>query len=105
VSIDSDDEFNLKQKPKKEIKKDNFRPPNVWNFPIDKIPDLDKKNIQIRLVDPRNHYLDPRIPTFLSKLKDIKNKMLDYSKVNKHDLWKYFIDRAVDVFQLIRFLI
>jgi len=99
-SIDSDDEFEFKKKPLKIIKKDNFRPPQVWNFPVEKIKskDDDPKTIQIRVVDPRNHYIDGRIVNFLNLFQKMKDRMLYYSRSAKGDSWKYYTEKILVIF-------
>ena len=100
-SLDSDDELEFsKKKQQKVVKKDNFRPPQVWNFPVDKIKnkDDDPKVTQIRVVDPRNHYIDGRVVNFLNLLQKIKDNMLSYSKTAKGDVWKYFTEKLFVIF-------
>jgi len=99
-SVDSDDEFEFKKKPLKVVNKDNFRPPQMWNFPIENIKskDDDPKTLHIRVVDPRNHYIDGRIVTFLSLFQKMKDNMLNYSRTAKGDVWRYFTEKILFIF-------
>jgi len=101
ISADSDDEFEFtKKKKEKVVKKENFRPPQVWNFPVDKIKnkDDDPKTYQIRVIDPRGHYIDGRVVKFLDLLQKMKDSMLSYSKNSKGDVWKYFTEKIFVIF-------
>jgi len=101
ISADSDDEFEFtKKKKEKVVKKENFRPPQVWNFPVDKIKnkDDDPKTYHIRVIDPRGHYIDGRVVKFLDLLQKMKDSMLSYSKNSKGDVWKYFTEKIFVIF-------
>jgi len=76
------------------IKIDEYRPPNVWNFPIEKLKiEKDEENkIKIRDIDPRNTYKDGRVMVFLELLNKIKSKMLAFSEEKKAENWKYYFE-------------
>lgn len=82
------------------INLDNFRPPFVWNFPIElitkKIKDENKK-AEVRNVDPKNFYKDGRVTQFLEILTKIKTKMIDFCKNSKTNKWLYFFENILKI--------
>jgi hypothetical protein len=99
--FDSEDESMLTNRPKIPIKLDNFRPPNVWNFPIDKLRKNMKEEdrIEIRTVDPRDFYKDGRVKNYLDLLEKIKINMLEHCALKQpNNIWKYLLDRTLAIF-------
>jgi len=77
---------------------DNLRPPNVWNFPIESVKKAkDAEKMVIRNVDPRNFYKDGRVGVFLEVLNKITNKMMEYCKKSKPNLWLYFFENILKI--------
>ena len=113
-SIESDDDSQVNKKT--DLKSEYLRPPNVWNFPLedlkylnfmksknkeDKFLDESMPNADIRKVDPRDFYKDGRVRTFISMLEKLTESMLSYSKTQKCDIFKFFLENtlnALDIF-------
>ena len=72
-----------------------FRPPNVWNYPYNrlfKLKHLNEENViyDIRKVDPSVNYKDGRIQKFMGLFKQIIENMRNYWKTEKPNAWDYF---------------
>lgn len=103
-SVESDEESVLRAVNKNiQINLDHFRPPYIWNFPVEtlmkKYKEEDKK-FEIRQVDPRNFYKDGRVKKFLEILEKIKTKMLIFSLENKNYRWRYFFECSLKIHEI-----
>ncbi len=81
-----------------------LRPPNVWNFPINKLKEIRNKKIlaedgvvkeEIREVDPTINYHDGRIEKFFKLFDVIYNNMRNYCTTKKADIWNYYFDKVL----------
>ena len=81
-----------------------LRPPNVWNFPIQKLKEIRNKKIlaeegvvkeEIRDVDPTINYHDGRIEKFFKLFDVIYNNMRNYCSTKKTDIWNYYFDKVL----------
>jgi hypothetical protein len=100
-SFDSEDESVLTNRQKMPLKLDGLRPPEVWNFPIDKLKKLMKEEdkFEIRVVDPRDFYKDGRVKDYLDMLEKIKFKMMEHCAGKlPHNIWKFLLDKTLAIF-------
>ena len=78
-----------------------FRPPKMWNYPIQKLRTLKNlggtiMTVEIREVDPCRCYVDGRIQRFNNIFEKVYNNMQIYWNTgNKADTWEYFYDKAL----------
>ena len=83
-----------------------FRPPNIWNYPIDKLKKLkfEKNEIivnEIRDVDPSKCYVDGRIQKFLKIFEKLYDNMIVYWNTGKKaDTWEYFYDKVLKALKI-----
>ena len=90
-------------------KLDLLRPPNVWNYPVERVEEMQNKiknenkkkyqNInqpknEIRNVDPRNSYIDGRVVKFLNMFEELVDEMLLFSKHERNDSFEYLVDKV-----------
>ena len=94
---------------------DTLRPPNVWNYPIQKVRELkNEKNLndkmkknkeEIRNVDPLPFYFDQRVNKFMDDFHTICDKTFSNWKELGHiydsdDIWNYFFIKILDVLDI-----
>jgi hypothetical protein len=83
-----------------------FRPPNIWNYPLDKLKKLkfEKNEIivnEIRDVDPSKCYVDGRIQKFLKIFEKLYDNMIVYWNTGKKaDTWEYFYDKVLKALKI-----
>jgi hypothetical protein len=100
-SFDSEDETIITNRQKMPLKLDGLRPPEVWNFPIDKLKKLmrEEEKFEIRTVDPKDFYKDGRVKEYLDMLEKIKFKMMENcASKQPHNIWKFLLDRTLAIF-------
>lgn len=95
-NYDSEDESASNQRKNIQFKLDSFRPPKVWNFPIEKIKRREEeKRVEIRNVDPKDFYKDKRVVRFLNILNEVKIKMMNYSAIVKKEIWENYFEKIL----------
>ena len=86
-----------------------FRPPSVWNYPIERLRKLKNEKIildggivqtEIRDVDPTKCYIDGRIQLFKLKFNKLLEKMKIYWKGSKGNMWDYFFGKILPVLEI-----
>ena len=87
----------------------SFRPPNIWNFPIYRLRQLQNEELgegriftnEIRNVDPTKCYVDGRIQKFNIIFNNLYNNMKKYWNTGKKaDTWDYFYDKVLKALRI-----
>ena len=89
----------------KELNISKFKPPFIWNFPIAKLKELQKKannNVEINTnkVDFKQIYKDGRVDIFLKKFEDLFNKNMKYCQEKMNNNWEYMLSKQFEVFDI-----
>ena len=104
-----DDSFEMLQK-KLPTKLDGFRPPAIWNYPIERIQEMknmkngikeseiDVVKTEIRDVDPRPYYYDKRVYKFMELFEELYTSSIKYCNNERSNIWKYMLEKVGNVF-------
>ena len=87
----------------KDIKISRFKPPFVWNFPIEKIRELQKKNhneISSEKIDFKIIYKDGRVEKFLELFDAVFNSCMKYCQEKLRNNWEYMLYKQYEIFDI-----
>ena len=87
----------------KDIKISRFKPPFIWNFPIEKIRELQKKNlneISSEKVDFKIIYKDGRVEKFLELFDAVFNSCMKYCQEKLRNNWEYMLYKQYEIFDI-----
>ena len=90
----------------KDIKINRFKPPFIWNFPIKRIRDIQKKNntinyeIGTKNIDFKQIYKDGRIEKFLELFEAVFNSNMKYCKEKLRNNWEYMLCKQYEIFDI-----
>ena len=88
----------------KDIKISRFKPPFVWNFPIERIRELQKKNkrydISTNNIDFNTVYKDGRVEKFLELFYAVYNSCMKYCQEKLRNNWEYMLYKLYEVLDI-----
>ena len=90
----------------KDIKISRFKPPFIWNFPIKRIRDIQKKNntisyeIGTKKIDFKKIYKDGRIEKFLELFDAVFNSNMKYCQEKLNNNWEYMLCKQYEIFEI-----
>ena len=88
----------------KDIKISRFKPPFVWNFPIERIRELQKKNkryeISTTSIDFNTIYKDGRVEKFLELFDAVFNSCMKYCQEKLRNNWEYMLYKQYEIFDI-----
>ena len=92
----------------KDIPIHRFKPPFIWNFPVDKIREMKKKSsdggykheINTKLMDFKKVYKDGRIEKFLELFEAVFNSNMKYCQEKLNNNWEYMLCKVYEVFDI-----
>ena len=88
----------------KDIKLNRFKPPFVWNFPIKKIMELQKKNNHFEIsttnIDFNTVYKDGRVTKFLELFDAVFNSCMKYCQDKLRNNWEYMLCKQYEIFDI-----
>ena len=87
----------------KEIKISRFKPPFIWNFPIEKIRKMQKKNhneISSEKIDFNTIYKDGRVEKFLELFDAVFNSCMKYCQEKLRNNWEYMLYKQYEIFDI-----
>ena len=87
----------------KDIKISRFKPPFIWNFPIEKIRKMQKKNhneISTEKIDFNTIYKDGRVEKFLELFDAVFNSCMKYCQEKLRNNWEYMLYKQYEIFDI-----
>ena len=90
----------------KDIKINRFKPPFIWHFPIEKIRELQKKNvnynneISTKKFDFSQIYKDGRVERFLELFEAVFNSNIRYCQSKLNNNWEYMLCKQYEIFDI-----
>ena len=88
----------------KDIKLYIFKPPFVWNFPVEKIRELQKKNNHFEIssdnIDFNTIYKDGRVEKFLELFDAVFNSCMKYCQEKLRNNWEYMLYKQYEIFDI-----
>ena len=87
----------------KDIKINRFKPPFIWNFPIERIRELQKKNnneISTTNIDFKKIYKDGRVEKFLELFDAVFNSCMKYCQEKLRNNWEYMLYKQYEIFDI-----
>ena len=88
----------------KDIKLSRFKPPFIWNFPFEKIRELQKKNNHFEIsttnIDFNTVYKDGRVGRFLELFDAVFNSCMKYCQDKLRNNWEYMLYKQYEIFDI-----
>ena len=88
----------------KDIKLYRFKPPFVWNFPVEKIRELQKKNNHFEIssdnIDFNTIYKDGRVEKFLELFDAVFNSCMKYCQEKLRNNWEYMLYKIYEIYDI-----